>query len=112
MTVYSRGLRALASEKTRLRALESVALFKFFSLVYSHSKVKFPAAFIALFGSAAAFAPSLASKKSSALAAFSVDSIPGGLAPVGLFDPLGATLKRYREDELTHGRVAALAVHS
>jgi hypothetical protein len=38
------------------------------------------------------------------------------LAPVGLFDPLGLgakadepTLKRYREAELTHGRVAMLA---
>jgi hypothetical protein len=48
--------------------------------------------------------------------AFSVDTIPGALAPTGLFDPLGfsakadeATLKRYREAELTHGRVAMLA---
>ncbi|CAB9509961.1 chloroplastic [Seminavis robusta] len=48
--------------------------------------------------------------------AFSVDSIPGALAPTGLFDPLGfaakadePTLKRYREAELTHGRVAMLA---
>ncbi|CAJ1960416.1 unnamed protein product [Cylindrotheca closterium] len=48
--------------------------------------------------------------------AFSVDTIPGAIAPTGLFDPLGfaekaneATLKRYREAELTHGRVAMLA---
>jgi hypothetical protein len=48
---------------------------------------------------------------------FSVDTIPGALAPVGLFDPLGFaakadenTLKRYREAELTHGRVSMLAV--
>jgi hypothetical protein len=48
---------------------------------------------------------------------FSVDTIPGALDPVGLFDPAGfaakadeATLKRYREAELTHGRVAMLAV--
>jgi hypothetical protein len=41
----------------------------------------------------------------------------GALAPVGFFDPLGFaekadenTLKRYREAELTHGRVAMLAV--
>ncbi len=87
-------------------------------LLLSHSKMKFAAALITLFGSAAAFAPSSASKKSSALA-FSVDTIPGALAPVGLFDPLGfaakadeATLKRYREAELTHGRVAMLAVSS
>ena len=45
-----------------------------------------------------------------------LDTIPGALPPVGLFDPLGlgakadeATLKRYREAELTHGRVAMLA---
>ena len=48
--------------------------------------------------------------------AFSIDTIPGAIAPTGLFDPLGfaekadeATLKRYREAELTHGRVAMLA---
>jgi hypothetical protein len=48
---------------------------------------------------------------------YSVDTIPGALAPVGLFDPLGFaekadenTLKRYREAELTHGRVGMLAV--
>jgi Chlorophyll A-B binding protein len=52
----------------------------------------------------------------SSVAAFSIDTIPGALAPMGLFDPLGfsakadeATLKRYREAELTHGRVAMLA---
>ncbi|CAJ1953580.1 unnamed protein product [Cylindrotheca closterium] len=48
--------------------------------------------------------------------AFSVDTIPGAIDPTGLFDPLGfaekadeATLKRYREAELTHGRVSMLA---
>ena len=47
---------------------------------------------------------------------FTIDTIPGALEPVGLFDPLGfsakaneSTLKRYREAELTHGRVAMLA---
>jgi Chlorophyll A-B binding protein len=42
--------------------------------------------------------------------------LPGALAPMGFFDPLGFaekadenTLKRYREAELTHGRVAMLA---
>jgi hypothetical protein len=45
-----------------------------------------------------------------------IDLIPGALDHVGLFDPLGfsdkadeATLKRYREAELTHGRVPMLA---
>mmetsp|Transcript_852 Transcript_852/g.1777 ORF Transcript_852/g.1777 Transcript_852/m.1777 type:complete len:210 (+) Transcript_852:75-704(+) len=78
--------------------------------------MKFAAALLALFGSAAAFAPASSTKKSTSLN-FSVDTIPGALPPVGLFDPLGfaekadeATLKRYREAELTHGRVAMLAV--
>jgi len=42
--------------------------------------------------------------------------LPGSLAPVGNFDPLGFTndaspeqIKRYREAEVTHGRVAMLA---
>merc|ERR1712115_98555 len=50
-----------------------------------------------------------------ALKVSSID-IPGALPPVGLFDPLGlaekaheATLLRYREAEVTHGRVAMLA---
>jgi Chlorophyll A-B binding protein len=68
-------------------------------------------------GSAAAFAPSQsASRSATSLSAFTVDEIPGALAPVGIFDPLGfaekadeMTLKRYREAELTHGRVAMLA---
>ena len=48
---------------------------------------------------------------------FSKDSLPGAIAPTGLFDPLGflekaddATALRYREAEVTHGRVAMLAV--
>jgi len=43
--------------------------------------------------------------------------LPGSLAPVGDFDPLGfaddcdlGTMKRYREAETTHGRVAMLSV--
>jgi hypothetical protein len=79
--------------------------------------MKFTAALLALVGSAAAFAPSTPSIKSSALKAAYADNLVGALAPVGFFDPLGfaakaddATLKRYREAELTHGRVAMLAV--
>ena len=69
-----------------------------------------------LAGSAAAFAPMKSGKASTAVNAFTVDTIPGALEPVGLFDPLNfaakadeMTLKRYREAELTHGRVAMLA---
>ena len=52
----------------------------------------------------------------SSTSAFTVETLPGALAPLGFFDPLGFaskadanTLKRYREAELTHGRVAMLA---
>ena len=45
------------------------------------------------------------------------DDLVGALPPVGFFDPAGfaeradaGTLKRYREAELTHGRVSMLAV--
>lgn len=48
--------------------------------------------------------------------AFSARNIAGVVQPTGFFDPLGfsgkadeATVKRYREAELTHGRVAMLA---
>ena len=74
------------------------------------------ASLIALFGYAAAFAPAKTSCKTSSLDAFTKDTIPGALPPVGFFDPFGFTdkadentLKRYREAELTHGRVAMLA---
>jgi hypothetical protein len=70
-----------------------------------------------LLGSAAAFAPAPVARTSSAMNAFTVDTMPGALAPAGFFDPLGfaekadeKTLKRYREAEVTHGRVAMLAV--
>jgi hypothetical protein len=66
-----------------------------------------------LAASAAAFAPAPMRKASSALA----EGLPGALEPVGFFDPLGlaekataATLQRYREAELAHGRIAMLAV--
>src|SRR6056300_1357483 len=73
---------------------------------------------LALFATpAAAFFGQAAPKAAApAATAFSVDTIPGAIEPTGLFDPLGfaekadeATLKRYREAELTHGRVAMLA---
>ena len=81
--------------------------------------MKFAASIALLVSSASAF-NSFAPKKSAvkkASPAFTLDTIPGALDPVGLFDPLGLgakadekTLKRYREAELTHGRVAMLAV--
>ena len=72
----------------------------------------------ALVSSTAAFAPTFISRTStSAMSAFTVDDMPGALAPMGFFDPLGfaakadeGMLKRYREAEVTHGRVAMLAV--
>jgi hypothetical protein len=83
----------------------------------TQTKMKFAAALLALVGSAAAFAPSSTSSiKSSALKASFINELPGALAPTGLFDPLNlsdtdeATLKRYREAEVTHSRVAMLAV--
>lgn len=52
----------------------------------------------------------------SSVTAFTPETLPGALPPVGFFDPAGFaakadvnTLKRYREAELTHGRVAMLA---
>jgi hypothetical protein len=78
--------------------------------------MKFTVALLALVGSAAAFAPAPSAKKATSLNAFVAEELPGVLAPVGFFDPLGfaekadeATMKRYREAELTHGRVAMLA---
>jgi hypothetical protein len=73
---------------------------------------------LALIGSTAAFAPVSQRSNSAATAinAAAIDEMVGALDPVGLFDPLGFadkaddnTLKRYREAELTHGRVAMLA---
>jgi hypothetical protein len=71
---------------------------------------------LALFGSAAAFSPLSKSAKTSAVQASFVDEMVGALEPVGFWDPLGfaakaddMTLRRYREAELTHGRVAMLA---
>ena len=44
---------------------------------------------------------------------FTINNLPGALPPMGVWDPLGfsnvdeKTLKRYREAEITHGRVAS-----
>ena len=73
-------------------------------------------AILALATSASAFSPMPVHKATSALSA-SAEGMVGILDPVGFFDPLGfaekatdATLKRYREAELAHGRVSMLAV--
>ena len=70
------------------------------------------ASIAALAGSAAAFAPSSVSRSSTAMNAFTIDTIPGALAPVGFWDPLGFAekadeegLRKYREAELTHGEL-------
>lgn len=76
------------------------------------------ASLLTLVGSASAFAPvSQRASSSSSSLGLVVEDMPGVLAPVGFFDPLGFaekadanTIKRYREAELTHGRVAMLAV--
>jgi hypothetical protein len=81
------------------------------------SEMQFAATIALLAGSAAAFAPNQMSKASTSLKAMSFDnieSLPGVLPPMGVFDPLGlatnaVSLKRYREAELQHGRVAMLA---
>ena len=87
--------------------------------------MKIVAAFSALAASAAAFAPAKSSTKTTALRQ-SLNGwvpnenefaygLPGSIAPIENFDPLGfantdlMTLKKYREAELQHGRVAMLA---
>lgn len=71
---------------------------------------------LALFGYAAAFSPTsnFNNKASVSLKAAAIDELVGALKPVGFWDPLGFaakaddnTLRRYREAELTHGRVAS-----
>ena len=71
--------------------------------------------FLALAGSAAAFAPATAPKASFALNA-DLSNMPGATAPVGPFDPMNLaesgsdeTLAWFRAAELKHSRVAMLA---
>lgn len=72
-----------------------------------------------LLGSSAvgAFAPGTMTTPAGALqSSYKATDLPGIVAPLGFFDPFGFaeradnnTLKRYREAEITHGRVAMLA---
>ena len=78
--------------------------------------MKFLLSSLALIGSASAFAPAQTAKSTTALNAVDIGELPGRLAPNVYFDPLGfaeraddATMNRYREAELTHGRVTMLA---
>merc|ERR1712086_1125441 len=91
---------------------------------YSTMKTTATIAF-SLATSAQAFVPSGVIRHQSSVSQSSVSmtsgseyarSLPGALAPVNFFDPLGlsddksvAEIKRYREAEVTHGRVAMLA---
>jgi len=81
--------------------------------------MKIAAATATLFATASAFGPfgQKAAAPKAALKPAYIETIPGALEPVGFFDPLGlaakatdATVARYREAELAHGRVAMLAV--
>mmetsp|Transcript_4505 Transcript_4505/g.11596 ORF Transcript_4505/g.11596 Transcript_4505/m.11596 type:complete len:207 (-) Transcript_4505:199-819(-) len=76
---------------------------------------------IALVASASAFVPRPTTTTTGRLGAFSdpgfCDGLPGSLPPTGQWDPLGLTegrssgeIRRYREAETQHGRVAMLAV--
>lgn len=84
------------------------------------------AASLAFIGSAAAFTPASVKKSSTALNAglngWTPDAnafafgLPGSIAPISDFDPLGlsankdlSTMKKWREAEAQHGRVAMLA---
>lgn len=85
--------------------------------------MKFAAALSLLAVSASAFVPAPKAAKTTALNlnGWVADEnkfcfgLPGALPPVGEFDPLGlaqtdlGTIKKYREAELQHGRVAMLA---
>jgi len=77
--------------------------------------MKIAAVLITLLGSSVAFVPSTSGSKTTAVKA-TMKELPGALPPTGFFDPFGFaakadgnTLKRYREAEVTHGRVAMLA---
>lgn len=70
----------------------------------------------AILASALALKPELRNNKGTQLQSTIPKELPGQLAPTGFFDPLRLsatvsddTLKKWREAELKHGRVAMLA---
>ena len=72
---------------------------------------------VVFLASVSAFSPrSFASSRVVSKLAMSAEGLPGALAPVGFFDPLGLSsgktdgeIKKIREAELKHGRVSMLA---
>ena len=73
------------------------------------------AVILSTLASAAAFAPAIGATRYSAMK-MSAEGMVGQLAPVGFFDPLGLStgktpeeIKKWREAELKHGRVAMVA---
>eukprot|EP00543_Licmophora_paradoxa_P001712 CAMPEP_0202447390 /NCGR_PEP_ID=MMETSP1360-20130828/6164_1 /ASSEMBLY_ACC=CAM_ASM_000848 /TAXON_ID=515479 /ORGANISM="Licmophora paradoxa, Strain CCMP2313" /LENGTH=206 /DNA_ID=CAMNT_0049064473 /DNA_START=102 /DNA_END=722 /DNA_ORIENTATION=- len=78
--------------------------------------MKITAAFLALVGSAAAFAPAAVPKTTSTTSLNALEDLPGATAPLPAFDPIGLatsgsdeTLLWFRAAELKHSRVAMLA---
>jgi hypothetical protein len=71
---------------------------------------------LSIIASAAAFRLPSAAVRSTARVQMSAENLYGALPPVGFFDPLGlsagktdAEIKKFRESELKHGRIAMLA---
>jgi hypothetical protein len=114
----TRIVQVIAKQKVKSQLMKSQKPFLRTARPRTNEQIKMKSAavLLAVCGSAAAFAPSTSSAKSSALKAFVAEDLPGALAPMGFFDPFNfstkadeATLKRFREAEVTHGRVAMLA---
>lgn len=120
---------------------ESLTISKQLEKAIQHPQIKMKSTLVLalIAGGASAYAPAQpnTSTKKSALSMANTDAVqtfptvngwtadpskfcaglPGAIAPLGEFDPLGFTkdlpvqeIKRFREAEVTHGRVAMLAV--